>query len=481
MSAFSGLEIGKRALLAQRIGMDATANNIANVNTPNYTRQRAVFAETTPNEVNGIKVGSGVSVLRLERVRQDFFDREVRNNTSQFNSFATDSQIIDRIEAILAESSDSSLDETIKSFFNAVEDLSLRPESLDRRNIVLNAAQSLAGHFNGIGASLINLRQDVKLRADTAVGEVNRILSAVAELNGQIRTGGSENEGATIAADQRANLLEELSALVNIRVNFDSNNQATVSIGSNTIVSSTVASQLDIVEESDPVTLERTLTLVGVNEDGDILTRHRPTGGELASSLKNYNVTLDGFDSSGGFSLVADLNSLADELVEQINAISATGFGLDDAGPDAPGRNIFTPGTTAAPITADNISVSSDILNAPRDIPTSNAANQPGNNAVVSQIANLLQNQNFFNNASILEFYTSTITQVGALGSDARNGADSAEQIGNQVIAQREAVNGVNLDEEAVNLIKFQRAFEASARIINTTDEMLQVIVNLGL
>lgn len=481
MSSFSSLEIGKRALLAQRFGLDVTSNNIANINTPGYSRRTVIFKETDPRLTQAGFLGSGVIASRIERVHEEFFDREVRNNISQNNGYNTDTQIIDRIEAAFNESSDFGLDKSIKEFFQAFEDLSLRPESMDKRNILLNTAQTMVGRFHATADSLRSLRDDTKNRITSAVDSVNSLLSEIAELNKNVvlSHARSPEEQATLL-DQRDVAIEELAKFANVQVTVDDRGVANVAIGGNTVVTGTIAGVLDAKESINAISGERTLTLTQVDGNNNAVVTLSPISGELASLFKHYNVTLDETDSSGGFSAVGELNSLADALVDRVNALSTTGFGLNDTGPATPGRNFFTPATPATPVTAANISLDAAVLGQPANIPTSAAAGEPGNNEIARQIAAIMTDQSFLNNSTPGEFYTSILSRVGTLGREARSGATTTQLIGNQLSSQRDAVNAVSLDEEAVNLIKYQKGFEASARIVNTTNEMLQLIINLG-
>lgn len=481
MSGFSTLEIGKRSLLAHRFGLDVTSNNIANVNTPGYSRRSAILSETDPRLTDIGLLGSGVFVSRIERVHEQFFDREIRNNLSRQSGYGADTQVISRIEAAFNESSEFGLDHTIREFFQAFEDLALRPESIDKRNMVLNAAQTMVDRFHATAQSLETLRTDIKGRVTTAVDTVNSLLSTVAEINKNIVIGKakSEDEVATFL-DQRDVALDKLAEFANVQVTIDNNGLANVAIGGNTVVTGTVTASLEARETIDPISGERTMSLVQVNNNGNPVVTLNPTSGEIAGLLKHYNVTLDGNDSSGGFSVMGELNALADAIVDQVNSISTTGFGLNDPGPAAPGRNFFTPATAAVPVTALTISLDAAVAGQPANIPTSDTPGAVGNNNVARQIAALVSDPSFLGGTTPGEFYSSMLSRVGSLGADARNGAMTTELIGTQLNAQRESINGVSLDEEAVNLIKYQKGFEAAARIINTTNEMLQLLINLG-
>ena len=198
----------------------------------------------------------------------------------------------------------------------------------------------------------------------------------------------------------------------------------------------------------------------------------------MTSLLKHYNVTLDDKDSSGGFSAARKLDEFAASIVSKVNSLSTTGYGLDDKGTVAPGRAFFTP--TVGNATASNISISSDIKSDPRKIPASSASNTPGNNDVARKIAQLSSDSNFIDGMTPSEYYSNYLGKIGSMGSEALNGKNTTSLVGEQLTSQRDSIIGVNLDEEAINMIKFQRAFEASSRIITTTSDILTTIVNLG-
>lgn len=481
MALFNSLEIGKRALIAQRFGLDVTSNNIANVNTRGFSRQNAVLTETKPLATSVGLLGTGVAVARVDSVRQEFFDREIRTTISSLSGFNADTELIGRLEAIFSETSDFSLDKTIQEFFAAFSDLALRPESIDKRKSVLNAGNNLAKHFNSISQGIEDLRFDVKNRAEDAVVEINRILNDVAELNRQITIARAQgNDSGLQLSDQRANLLEDLSDFVDIRVTINADNLANVNIGGGTVLTGTSAQTVELRESVDAVSGERDIALVALNGKGDIISTLNPTKGEVGVLSNHYNVTLDSNDSSGGLSIIGELNGLADAIVDKVNTSHATGFGLDDAAGAAPGRNFFDPGSVLVPVTAATMALSADVEGLPRNVAAADAGEEPGNGETARAIADLLQAQDFINDTSVIESYSGLVADIGALGSDAKNGAATIEIVQSQLTAQREAVLGVNLDEEAISLIQFQRAFDASARVINTASEMLSVLVNLG-
>jgi flagellar hook-associated protein 1 FlgK len=144
-----------------------------------------------------------------------------------------------------------------------------------------------------------------------------------------------------------------------------------------------------------------------------------------------------------------------------------------------PARTFFTSSINST-INASTISVNADLINNPKDLPLSKFANQPGNADISREIARIAEDKTFLNNLNPIEYYAGFISRIGSVARDAINGLSTTKLVNEQLDTQRESVMGVNLDEEAVNLIKFQKGFEAASRIINMTNEILSTLINLG-
>jgi flagellar hook-associated protein 1 FlgK len=476
MTGFNGLEIGKRALLAQRTGMDVTGNNIANVNTPGYARQTAIFTETSPMLIptKGF-IGTGVSVGAIKSFREEYFDREIRNNLSRKSGYEADDRTMQRIETILKTPSGKGLDNSLTTFFNSFQDLSLQPESIPRRELALSAGQNLAEDIRTTANSLSDLRGQTYDRLGTQVGEVNRLLKEIANLNGQISAAQAQSLDTTNTINnERSKRIEELAKYAGtVFVSIDNRGLANVTIAGNSVVTGTYSSTLKL-NETISGSGERTAKIDLVDNSGNPLVTLSPDSGEFASALKQYNVTLDDKDTSGGFSIAKNLNDLAIAIVNKVNAASVTGFGLDDT--VAPNRNFFA----STSIDAFTIDLNAAVKGQPRNVPVANAAGVPGDNTIARAIAAIANDPTFLSAQTPANFYSSFLNKVAIAGSDAQTGLKTTSLIADQLNAQRESVIGVNLDEEAINLVKYQKGYEAAARIVNTTNEMLGTLINLG-
>lgn len=478
MSSFSALEVGKRALMAQRFGIDVTSNNIANVNTPGYARRSALLSETSPVLQGGQFVGTGAMADKLRSFREEFFDREMRTTLSRRSTYENDEQIFQRIEAILAEPSKYAIGEDVTSFLNSFEELAMKPEDIGLRETILGKAQTLIEKFNRTSEQLNEARNEVRNSVALDVQKSNTQIAEIAELNKNISNSKSISQiESQTYVDQRELKLEELSELTGVTVTFENDGSANVFMNGMNIITGQNYNKIQTSESINSASGERTLTIELHDEKKGTTTLLNPQAGTIASNLKHYNTTLDPNDSTG-FSVFKQLDDYVDKLAQSINTITAGGYGLDDTTGLAPGRTFFEP--SVGKITAGNIKLSEDVKDKPRDIPFSSAAGEPGNAQVALAIGRIAQDPTFLNGQRPHEFYAAYIGKIGTMSQEATNGKDTTRLVAEQLSNQRESVIGVNTDEEAVNLIKFQKAFEASSRIINVTNELLSVIVNLG-
>jgi flagellar hook-associated protein 1 FlgK len=480
MSSFSALEIGKRALLAQQFGINVTNNNIANVNTPNYSRRTPTFVETEPTgKTLGQYSGTGVTVGDLTNYRQELLDKELRTATSQNKGYEIDQNIYQQIDAVLAEPSDNGLNELTTKFLSTFNQLALTPDDVALRQSLLEQANTLTAQFNSTANGLAQIREDAKQSLSQVVDQANSLIKDIASLNTSIvNSKPNTNSDSQTLIDQREGKIEQLSQLFGINVTYNQDNTANIFINGTNIVTGSVGSQIKMNETINNVTGEKTLQLLKVNTDNQSTTLLNPDVGQAANYLKYYNVLLDDKESSSSFSVAKNLDDFANALAQSINSKVITGYGLDDKQSTPPGRNFFDP--SAGFISASQIKVSADIANTPKAIPLSSKPNEPGNNDIALQLGRIAQDQSFLNGQTPTEYYANFLGKLSYATSEAINGYNTTNLVQQQLQNQRDSTIGVNLDEEAISLIKYQKAFEAASRIVNTSNELLTTIVNLG-
>lgn len=480
--AFGSLEIGRKALIAQRFALDVTSNNIANANTEGYSRREATFNEASPLYQSPNLYGTGVLVDKLRTFREEFFDKEVRNSITRQNTYQADQTVLQRIETVLNEPSDNTIGVVLNNFLTAFDDLSLKPESESQRENILGIAKTLTDKFNATAQSLIDNRNQVLKSINDNVTEINQIIDTIAALNKGFSANKSlaSNEAQTMV-DQRELQLEKLAKFGQVNSSLNPDGTANVYLNGINIVTGQIPSKIIVNEQVNNITGEKTLNLYKADNENNVLSKINLDSGQLGSLLEHYNVTLDDKDSSGGYSVFTQLNALANKIAEKVNKLTTQGFGLDDLNTTPANRNFFSSSNpNEQVINALNISISKDVAGKPRDIPIADKPGEPGNNKIALKLARLSDDVSFLNSNKPVEYYNNLIGRLGIKSREADNGYKTTQLISEQLTNQRESIIGVNLDEEAVNIVKFQQAFEAASRSLNTANELITTIINLG-
>ncbi|MCX7908865.1 MAG: flagellar hook-associated protein FlgK [Ignavibacteria bacterium] len=478
MGISPSLEIAKRALIAQRLGLDATSGNIANVNTPGYSRRVPNFTEGEPLPSRNGFVGNGVLVSKLRTFREEFFDRQIRRSYSHLSTLETDDTIVQRLSVIFGEPGENSLNSIVSEFFNSFEDLTYKPTDVSLRQRTINIAQTMVLRFREIASQLQETRSQIYKDASDSVTQANKLIKEIANLNYKIASTKSKLEGDNQTLfDQRATKVEELSKLLDI--NITQGDYGTINVFANGInlVTGTNYNQLKLKETVDQVTQERTISLLKTDPSGKELATINLQNGKIFSLIEHYNSTFDDKDSSGKFSVATTLEKFFATLVNRVNSLAETGYGLDDSGASPPGRAIFT---YVGNLSIASTSVNSQIVSDPRKLPISSNPNENGNALIAKQISAISNDNTFLDNQKPDDYLTNLIGQIGSLGEQISNLYTISKTANEQLLNQRESLIGVNLDEEAINLMKFQKAFEAASRVVTTTNDILATLVNLG-
>ncbi len=450
---FGILEIGRRGLMSNRLAMNVTSHNIANATTPGYSRQRAQLAATLPlQNAQGLFVGTGVSVENVSRLRDRFLDLQYRQASGSLGSATARHGALSQIETALGEPGDRGLQAAMNKFFNSFQELSSHPEEAGPRNAVLRQGTQLVQTFNRLSTSLTQQRNNLADDAVNKVGSINNLTRQIAQLNEQIvQARGAGNEPGDLM-DQRDLAIDQLSQLTNITASQDSTGVMIVSIGG-----------LQVAGNGSSVTLQSSTAggnLQITTSGGQAV---QAAGGELGGMLEMYNTTIPGY--------MSQLDSLASTVIARVNAVHSAGYGI---GNPPPSGMLFFTGTSAATI-AVNTQISSNTNNI-----AASSNGQPGNNQNALALFGIAEERLMDGNTMTLtQYYGRFISNIGSAVSTAGSGVTGSELVLGQIDAQRESVSGVSLDEEMTNMIKFQRSYEAAARVIRTADEMFETILNM--
>jgi len=455
---FSGINLALQSLLSQQQAIEVVEHNVANANTPGYRRQEAILTATVPYSPAGMEhsfgsgqIGTGVKVDYIKRYSMEFFDGRYRREQAESMRYSTSQNILTQVESTLAETGSDGLIPKLDDFWTGWQSLSADPTNLALRSDLHDRASDLAQAFHWKATGLLNIQKDQDLSVIQDVNEINNTATQIAKLNEQISHVKSTGDAPNDLMDQRDLLLNRLAELAGATSSVQTNGEVIVSIGGHALVVGHDTFQL--TTSPDPVTKLANI----VWSDGQSLT---PSTGELAGLI-------DARDKSIPDQL-AGLDTVASTLITQVNNLHSTSYGLNNA----TGMNFFT-GTSALSIDLN------PAMNTLENIGTAAVPDQVGDGSIALKIAQIA-NQTLLNGgtATINQFYNNQVTTFGLELQQVTASAKDRDLVAKSLSSQRESISGVNLDEEAANLVKFQRAYQASARLMSVIDDMLDRVIN---
>jgi flagellar hook-associated protein 1 len=472
-STFHSLEVGKRGLAAQQAALSITGHNIANANTTGYTRQRAEMQATKPVSIPGLQIqlGTGVEVNKIVRLREDYLDVQLRNENKNLGYWEAKSDTLTKVEELLNEPSDDGLTFTMDEFWKGWEELAKNPDSAAARAVVRQKGVAVTETLKHISESLDQMQDDLKLVISTKTNEVNSIAAQIGSLNDQISRLVPNNYEPNDLYDQRDVLIDQLSKLVEVKVSPPNKDTGVVdiSVGGVTLVSGKNTNKLTVDTSNgmvDPANIKI----------GD--TQVTLTSGELLGRIESYGI-LGGGSKSTIPSMKDKINNLAMTFANAVNTIHQSGMNLDNINGVPTTKVPFFVGTSA-----NDLAVNPDIMNslnliaAAKEESTGQSSTGNGNNA--QAIANIKFTSLLFpgTNSTADDYYRNIIGQLGIDSQEAQRMQSNSEVIIQQVENRRQSVSGVSLDEEMANMIKFQQAYNASARMVTVMDQCLDKIIN---
>ena len=481
-STFFGLEIGRKALQVQQTALNVTGHNIANANTKGFTRQQAVMSATKPfampsynRPIGAGQIGTGVEVQEIRRLRDDFIDLQVRQEINKTKEWEAKQDTLDKLEVIFNEPSESGLRTVMDQFWEAWQDLSVKPELEAVRKAVRERGITLAETFNHMDRQFADLAEDIDASVKIKVDEINNIAGQIASLNDQIVRIEVQDDNANDLRDKRDLLADQLSEIVQVSVSENEYGALRVSIGGRALVNESQAFGISAV----PNPSNNGYADLQWDSDGSAVLVQ---SGEIRGMLDSRDNIIPDYRSQ--------LDEMARTLVVEMNSVHSAGYGLDD---DVGGTNFFDPIDPLDPaypdnINAGNIAVDAAIMASLDNIAAATLPGDPLNPGLNagdgSNAINIveLKHSNLIGTATIDDYYRGMIAELGVQAQQTTRMVDNQELLVSQLENRREQVSGVSLDEEMTNMIKFQHAYNAAARVVTAMDQLLDTVVNrLGL
>jgi len=571
------MNIARGALLAQQKGLDVTGHNIANVNTPGYTRQALVLQSSEETSLNRVKLGYGVNADSVTQYFDRFSTKSINQKTSSLSEYETEKSTLDYVQGLFNEETGNGLNKGMADFWNAWQDLSNNPGGMAERTALLEKAQNMVQQFQGIRNGLTQTKDEMNINLKGGIEEINTLDEQIAKLNERIVEAEAIGTKANDLRDQRNKLIQNLSQLTDITyLEKDSGALTVMSKSGIALVDGNL--HWNLSQQGDNIywnniqsNISNLLTSgkIGAWLDlrDNILPQYMANMDELAGTMiqqvnnLHYNgYTIDGqthkyfFDPisftavltngtwtgtsvaavGGAYASTAPAGTFQFTVTSASGTVGTDAITLGWTGPGGTsgtvnfagaGPGAYVPGTmvdvsqglqislgagtvvngntfsiTVTPNFTDlakTIDLSSDVANTPANIAASqsNTPAETGNNQNALAIQALQDGQlnirkwTYQNRGGIQssanqlgtmgDYYNILVGDIGLMDSQAGQNQDLQQSLINQLNEFRDSISGVSLDEEMVNMMKYQYAYIAASKMVNASDELLQAVLNM--
>ena len=463
MSAtFHGLEVAKSGLVASQIALDVTSQNIANAKTEGYTRQsvvqNSVSAGLGPFQYApaGTAVGQGANITSIMQNRDGYLDTRYRNANATYNTFSSSLSALKSISGVLDEADTDGLNAVLADFYSSLQDLSNNKGGVEYASLVRSAAEKVTNTLNEYASQFAQIKDELNYDLSLSVEDVNSLVGKISELNSTIEIATIDGTDCNELKDSRNVYLDKLSGYMNISVINNTNGTVSIKSGTGTLLDASTG----------------TVTTLSVgNASGDVAVvdgsgnNFEITDGSIKGMLQSLNgagvYAGAGADSFPG---IIYYQKAADDLAA---SFASTYNSLNSAK-----GNLFA-ASGGGTITASNICVSDDWTNSTGFIDTSGSCPSDMLAAMNKKIA---ISGNF--TGTFEEYSALMMNNIATDTSYYSDMTSSKSAIVESIEDDRQAISGVSIDEETINTIKYQKAYQAAARVMTVLDEMLDTLIN---
>ena len=463
------MEMARNSMRVARSGAEVSGNNLANASNPIYARQRIKIDSSVTIPTEKGPQGSGAAVARLEQIRDKVLDAAVIYENSITGYHEGRLGYLQQAENALGQTVDNhtidaggaygtyGLSEGMTELFNSFQSLSVSPTSISERQTVISNAKKISSKLNTVDERLDRLRAAINEEVKDTIAQVNGKIKEVAYIAiniGNIEViDGSANE----VRDSLQYAMEQLSKYAEIKTTYNENGDLSLEVNNHEMITDNVMTN-GITAKQDTVT--GMYYMVDTAEGKTV----NPNTGHIKGLIDVRDQSVK--------NLREDIDAMASQLITEVNALHQTGYDLDGVNDNSRG---FFDGTGAA-----NIKVNETIADNPRKLQGSSSAGETSNNDILRSIADLGSKAIAgLNSVSFSEYYSNTLSRFGhevSLTTSQLNDQKTVEQL---LLKQRESIMGVSIDEEVANLVVYQRAFQASAKLLTTMDGLMQDVLNM--
>ena len=512
MSLSASMNIGLGALNVNQAAINVVSNNIANMNTQGYSKQRAElenlkgYSAIANSAGKSNYIGNGVTIAKISSYRDIYMDRNFRNENSQYKLSETLYDYGSNIETIMNEYKDGGIKNALEKFYDAAQSLASDPSNSVYRTNFANQAQNVGKMFNSLHSNLSEKRAEIvgdvnapgslaSSMTGVAVDEVNEKLQSLADLNYKIIIAEAKGNGSASLRDERSRLLDEISSQIPTTVTENSNGTVNLYIGDMRLVKGAKLEctlEATVGDDATPAVInilddQGNVKFANVNDkiDGGQIGGYLKMGSSEPNTLSYANVISQLNQLASGFA--NDLNSIqkyanGNMQAMKIEVDAATGeLKLSQATED-----LFV-SSDGNPIDASNIKINDIILSNPNEIAASRVditnydEFEVGNSDNIKLMIEARDTNNAdLGNTSVDKFLTSIVSNIGTKTANIKSDYEVNQSTKTVVENERQNKIGVNLDEELMDLVRYQTGYQAASRIFNVTSELMMTMVNLG-
>ncbi len=474
MSVNDILDVGSRGLQTQRQALTTTSSNISNANTPGYSRQRTQIVNQPPNFVHGLPIGSGAEVKKVIRIHDDFVQKQLVDENQSLGNLKVKSEVLSRFEALTTQEG-TNLNDSINRFFNDFRELSTNAENPTLKNVVRSSGETLAQSFQKMSSSLEMGRRELDMRVGDVVNQINISVKEIADLNNTIVQSESRGEVPNELMDRRDMLIRDLAQKIDLQVTEDQRNQKTIVAGNAVLVQGGDSFELSVRRSAADG--EKAAGSMSVFVNSSSVPREitkSVKNGELAGLMQARDKVIN--------PALRQLDKIAFQVAGKVNEVHAEGIGFDGVGR----RSFFKDLGDQEEHAAFHFDLADDIKENHERIATGFTADSPGDNRVALAIAEI-QNEKILPatelggtvSFTLNESVNNLVAQVGTSTQHETQMFSHQKAIVDQLENYRQSYSGVNLEEEALDMIKYQTVFNASAKAMKVGEDLLDTILSL--
>ena len=461
---------GRSGMVATKAAIATSGHNIANSKTEGASRQRVQTEASVPQPGFGhTYVGSGVGVSRVERVNDQYIEKQIRNSGRDLANLEEKDLVLHQSEDIFNEMGGEGLNRLISRTFNEFRKLSTDPDSEAVRQSVREATAAMVNDFHRIRTEVTEVQKHIDARIEGNISEANGTIKELAELNQRIEQlslqGGQPND----LMDRRDQVMKKLGTFMDVSMHLDKNGNYNVDAkGIGPVVSGNHSESFSVSRgpadaQGKPTNSLDIHTTASASPD----VTHRVKGGRLGALLESRDQLLS--------TVLGRLDELAFSLSEAVNEVHEQGFTREGA----QGVSYFKKldGKDRA---AEFIDLSEQVRASVNNIATAAEPDSPGDNRVAVALSSLQQARLMGEGHSTLDdYYNSIVSDIGVAAASTKSSIKQQTDISNQLNNMREQISGISIDEETANIMQYQQAFAATARVIQVADEMLKEVLDL--